>query len=64
MRLSELAEFDYAIIESSGISEPEQVAETFNVRLAEQISAVGEGPEGLDESTVAMLNRLKDADGL
>jgi len=64
MRLSELAEFDYVIIESSGISEPEQVAETFDVRLAEQISAVGEGPEGLDESTVAMLKRLKDAGGL
>jgi G3E family GTPase len=64
MRLSELAEFDYVIIESSGISEPEQVAETFDVRLAEQISAVGEGPEGLDESTVAMLRRLKDAGGL
>ncbi|KAM0715160.1 hypothetical protein Q7P37_009625 [Cladosporium fusiforme] len=64
MRLSELAEFDYVIIESSGISEPEQVAETFDVRLAEQISAVGEGPEGLDESTVAMLKRLKDAGGV
>lgn len=64
MRLSELAEFDYVIIESSGISEPEQVAETFDVRLAEQISAVGEGPEGLDESTVAMLKRLQDAGGL
>jgi G3E family GTPase len=64
MRLSELAEFDYVIIESSGISEPEQVAETFDVRLAEQISAVGEGPEGLDASTVAMLRRLKEAGGL
>jgi G3E family GTPase len=64
IRLSELAEFDYVIIESSGISEPEQVAETFDIRLAEQISAVGEGPEGLDESTVAMLKRLKDAGGL
>ena len=64
MRLSELAEFDYVIIESSGISEPEQVAETFDVRLAEQISAVGEGTEGLDESTVAMLKRLKYAGGL
>ena len=64
MRLAELAEFDYVIIESSGISEPEQVAETFDVRLAEQISAIGEGPEGLDASTVAMLKRLKDAGGL
>lgn len=64
MRLAELAEFDYVIIESSGISEPEQVAETFDVRLAEQISNVGEGPEGLDESTIAMLKRLKDAGGV
>jgi G3E family GTPase len=65
MRLSELAEFDYVIIESSGISEPEQVAETFDVRLAEQISAVGgEGPDGLDESTVMMLKRLQEAGGL
>lgn len=64
VRLAELAEFDYIIVESSGISEPEQVAETFDSRLAEQISQMGEGPEGLDESTLATLHRLKEAGGL
>lgn len=48
MRLSELHEFDYVIIESSGISEPEQVAETFDARLADTMSMVADGPEGLD----------------
>ncbi|KAF2094756.1 cobW domain-containing protein [Rhizodiscina lignyota] len=67
IRLSELAEFDYVIIESSGISEPEQVAETFDARLAEQLTIVGgAGAEGngLDEATLAALQRLKDAGGL
>ncbi|KXT12255.1 hypothetical protein AC579_2051 [Pseudocercospora musae] len=64
VRLAELAEFDYIIVESSGISEPEQVAETFDSRLAEQISQMGEGPEGLDPDTLATLKRLKEAGGL
>lgn len=38
VKLSKLQKFDYIIIESSGISEPEQVAETFDDRLADQIS--------------------------
>ena len=62
--MAELATFDYVVVESSGISEPEQVAETFDLRLAEQISAMGDGPEGLDASTVEVLKRLKDAGGL
>ncbi|KAK2012501.1 CobW/HypB/UreG [Colletotrichum eremochloae] len=64
VRLSELHEFDYVIIESSGISEPEQVAETFDARLAEQMAALGEGPEGLDEDTMKLLKRLADAGGV
>ena len=64
VRLAELAEFDYIIVESSGISEPEQVAETFDSRLAEQISQMGEGPEGLDADTLASLKRIKEAGGL
>lgn len=67
IRLAELAEFDYVIIESSGISEPEQVAETFDARLAEQLDVVGgtevEG-QTLDESTLAALQKLKKAGGL
>ena len=62
--MAELAEFDYIIVESSGISEPEQVAETFDERLAEQISTIGEGPEGLDAGTLQALQRLKEAGGL
>ncbi|KAK1980098.1 CobW/HypB/UreG [Colletotrichum cereale] len=64
VNLSELHEFDYVIIESSGISEPEQVAETFDARLAEQMAALGEGPEGLDEDTMRLLKRLADAGGV
>ncbi|CCF46284.1 CobW/HypB/UreG, partial [Colletotrichum higginsianum] len=64
VNLSELHEFDYVIIESSGISEPEQVAETFDARLAEQMAALGEGPEGLDENTMKLLKRLADAGGV
>ena len=48
------------MIESSGISEPEQVAETFDKRLAEQMEVMGEGGAegGLDEETMAVLKRM------
>lgn len=58
VRLSQLQEFDYIIIESSGISEPEQVAETFDSRLAEQMGMMADGDHGLDADMVRVLKQL------
>lgn len=60
VRISQLEEFDYIIIESSGISEPEQVAETFDTRLAEQMGELANADTTmpLDENTVKVLKQL------
>lgn len=60
VKLAQLQEFDYIIIESSGISEPEQVAETFDARLAEQMGQIAnsDGTAGLDKAMMRVLKQL------
>ncbi|OAA66700.1 Cobalamin (vitamin B12) biosynthesis CobW-like protein [Niveomyces insectorum RCEF 264] len=64
VRLSKLQQFDYVIVESSGISEPEQVAETFDARLADTMAMIADGPDGLDPGVKKALKAIKDAGGL
>jgi G3E family GTPase len=60
VRISKLQTFDYMIIESSGISEPEQVSETFDDRFAQQMMDMGsiEGAPGLDEESIRILKEV------
>lgn len=54
--MSEVQEFDYVVVESSVISEPEQVAETFDRRLVDVMAAVEE--KGLAEGLVRALEKM------
>ncbi|CAH0054242.1 unnamed protein product [Clonostachys solani] len=53
--LWKLQQFDYVLIECSGITEPEQVAETFDARLTEYLEGTG---EGIDQITLETLKEI------
>ncbi|CAG9977771.1 unnamed protein product [Clonostachys byssicola] len=59
--LWKLQQFDYVLIECSGITEPEQVAETFDARLTEYLEGTG---EGIDQITLETLKEIKELGGL
>jgi G3E family GTPase len=57
VRLHQLQAFDYVVIESSGISEPAQVAESFDKRLMDQMLDQAT-PGGLDNDFVEALQAM------
>ncbi|KAI1819222.1 P-loop containing nucleoside triphosphate hydrolase protein [Xylaria intraflava] len=58
-RLAEDKRVDYLIIESSGVSEPMQVAETFSEEFAEMSVAAGHGLEEDDENEMGKEQRMR-----
>ncbi|KAJ4385390.1 hypothetical protein N0V93_009817 [Gnomoniopsis smithogilvyi] len=61
IELSERHVFDYVIIESSGISEPAQVAESFDAGLSEQMLKVARDEGSLDAKLERSLEKLSKA---
>ncbi|KAI0205550.1 P-loop containing nucleoside triphosphate hydrolase protein [Astrocystis sublimbata] len=60
-RLAENGQFDYLLIESSGVSEPQQVAETFAEEFAEMSMQAGNDLEHDDENEMKKEDRLRVA---
>ncbi|KAI0904060.1 P-loop containing nucleoside triphosphate hydrolase protein [Ustulina deusta] len=58
-RLAEDKQVDYLVIESSGVSEPMQVAETFSEEFAEMSIAAGHGLEEDEENEMGKEQRMR-----
>ncbi|CAR22236.1 KLTH0C10450p [Lachancea thermotolerans CBS 6340] len=59
--IGERGEFDYIVIESTGIAEPMQVAETFSVEFSDILL---ETPGGIPENEEKLLRKVSDMGGL
>ncbi|KAK7512051.1 cobalamin synthesis protein [Phyllosticta citriasiana] len=54
-------QFDYVLIESSGISEPQQVAETFSAALSAEMLEI---PEAMEKKEREVVEKIANAGGL